>query len=587
MAKAYSYIRFSTPDQLRGDSLRRQLEASREWAEKNGYELDESLRDLGISAFRGKNRTEGALRTFLDKIDSGEIEQGSVLVLESLDRLSRDEILKSLSLFTGILSKGVRIVTLADGQEYTRESINNIGNLVISLVVMARAHEESAMKSLRQSKAWENKRANISDVKLTKVVPAWLQLNTETGEIEKIEERVKVVREIFDLTANKNMGKRAIVRHLNERGIKPWGPERRKKPGNAQPLGEDGKPVKNAARGWRDSYIQKIFENRAVIGEFQPHTGYGKNRKPVGPPIKNYYPSALEDESIFYRATHARMRRRNKGGRKGLLFSNIFTGFAFCADCGSTMRFINKGSNPSKGGTYLSCDSAIRKNGCDHNRHYNYKALEDYVLVGRSVFFDWSEKLVSSRKIDSLINQLAESEGRIEELTRQINENRLLIKAGVKAEEITEELIALSTAREDEREKLDRLKAQGAVQNAQTGLVERVMSFVQELKGTSNEMKLYGLRSQISYHLSNIIHSLQFSAEDDLAISILPRIEDWPDTEEFIEESGLSMNEARWDEAVILSWDQFRHDWMPKRPVQPKDSLGRWMSVSPKNSDDA
>jgi len=30
--KAYSYIRFSTPEQLKGDSLRRQLESSREYS---------------------------------------------------------------------------------------------------------------------------------------------------------------------------------------------------------------------------------------------------------------------------------------------------------------------------------------------------------------------------------------------------------------------------------------------------------------------------------------------------------------------------------------------------------------------------
>jgi len=58
---------------------------------------------------------------------------GSVLILESL------------ALFISILSAGIKIVTLADSQEYTADSMNNIGSLVISLVSMARAHEESHM----------------------------------------------------------------------------------------------------------------------------------------------------------------------------------------------------------------------------------------------------------------------------------------------------------------------------------------------------------------------------------------------------------------------------------------------------------
>ena len=49
--KAYSYLRFSTPGQLEGDSLRRQTEAARAYAERHGLELsDLSYRDLGKSA---------------------------------------------------------------------------------------------------------------------------------------------------------------------------------------------------------------------------------------------------------------------------------------------------------------------------------------------------------------------------------------------------------------------------------------------------------------------------------------------------------------------------------------------------------
>jgi DNA invertase Pin-like site-specific DNA recombinase len=40
---AYSYIRFSTPEQALGDSERRQMEAARDYATANGLQLDESL----------------------------------------------------------------------------------------------------------------------------------------------------------------------------------------------------------------------------------------------------------------------------------------------------------------------------------------------------------------------------------------------------------------------------------------------------------------------------------------------------------------------------------------------------------------
>ena len=71
MTKAFSYIRFSTPDQLKGDSLRRQLTASEVYAEAHGLELDTSLRDLGVSGFKGAHRTKGALGRFLKRVETG------------------------------------------------------------------------------------------------------------------------------------------------------------------------------------------------------------------------------------------------------------------------------------------------------------------------------------------------------------------------------------------------------------------------------------------------------------------------------------------------------------------------------------
>jgi hypothetical protein len=52
-----SYIRFSEPEQLKVDSLRRQQEAE-QWAEELGLTRNESLRDLGLSAYSGAHREE-------------------------------------------------------------------------------------------------------------------------------------------------------------------------------------------------------------------------------------------------------------------------------------------------------------------------------------------------------------------------------------------------------------------------------------------------------------------------------------------------------------------------------------------------
>src|SRR5664279_271956 len=71
--RAYSYLRFSTPEQSKGDSLRRQTALAEEYAQRHGLTLDTelNLKDLGISAYRGDNAAVGALGAFLKAIRDG------------------------------------------------------------------------------------------------------------------------------------------------------------------------------------------------------------------------------------------------------------------------------------------------------------------------------------------------------------------------------------------------------------------------------------------------------------------------------------------------------------------------------------
>lgn len=160
MATAYSYLRFSTPQQSKSDSVRRQLELSQKYADTNNLTLDSTLQlsDFGVSTVKSDNEATGKLGLFISAIETGEVKPGSYLLIESLDRLSRAEIISIHNIFTQILSKDITIVTMFDNRVYTRESINDIVNLIYSLLLMSSAHEESLKKSKRIKAALENKR---------------------------------------------------------------------------------------------------------------------------------------------------------------------------------------------------------------------------------------------------------------------------------------------------------------------------------------------------------------------------------------------------------------------------------------------
>src|SRR5262249_17292109 len=157
MAKAYSYLRFSTPEQMRGDSFRRQTQLAQDYAQRHGLELDTelTLNDLGVSAFRGRNARTGALGAFLQAMDADMVPEGSLLLVESPDRVTRQDPWDALPLFQRIINGGITIVTLQDGKTYSREEMRaNPIRILESLFVMIRANEESATKSRRLKAAW-------------------------------------------------------------------------------------------------------------------------------------------------------------------------------------------------------------------------------------------------------------------------------------------------------------------------------------------------------------------------------------------------------------------------------------------------
>src|SRR5262245_60708576 len=159
---AYSYIRFSTPEQAAGDSLRRQTEATQDWCRRNGVHLDESTtrHDLGKSAFTGKHRTNpdrNALAAFLKLVESGKVPKGSYLVVENLDRLTREHVRAAVTLFLSILEQGVSIVTTSPERVFKHDS-DDMTDVIIAVVELSRGHGESKRKSDSVGKAWQEKK---------------------------------------------------------------------------------------------------------------------------------------------------------------------------------------------------------------------------------------------------------------------------------------------------------------------------------------------------------------------------------------------------------------------------------------------
>jgi DNA invertase Pin-like site-specific DNA recombinase len=323
-----SYVRFSTPEQREGDSLRRQTEAAAAWCKRNKVRLDTSLtlHDKGCSAFKGLHRDnpdKRALALFLKLVEQGtRVRPGDYLIVENLDRLSREHIQPALLLVLNLLQAGIRIVQLMPSEMVFDDKSDTLP-VMMMLVELSRGHSESAAKSERNGHAWRErlKKTRAGEVILTRSLPAWIE--ERGGKLRLVPGKAAVVRRIYELAATGH-GATRIARRLTEEKVPPFGAyelyEEKDEHGKTV-RDEKGEPVlrRRAPAGkrlgggrWNRSYVSGILGDRRAVGEFQPSKADGT---PDGPVLPAYLPAAVSEE-LWLRARAGAVSRRYANDRR-------------------------------------------------------------------------------------------------------------------------------------------------------------------------------------------------------------------------------------------------------------------------------
>lgn len=336
----YSYMRFSDPRQAAGNSSERQRAYAARWALEHDLQLDESLsmEDKGLSAYHQHHIKHGALGAFLAAVEQGRVPPGSFLVVEGLDRLSRAEPILAQAQLAQIINAGISVVTASDNKVYSRERLKaNPMDLVYSLLVMIRAHEESETKSnrvraaiRRQCEGWIA--GTFRGIIRNGTDPAWLRWNGERWEF--IEERVHALRTAIDLY-RRGYGVNKVMTELRERK-----------------LSLTGRPP---------DFLQifRLVRQRALIGERELEVGGQAFR------LEGYYPPVLTLEE--WQDVQSLADRRGLRPTRGTI-PNLFTGLniARCGYCGSALISQNMMGKRRPDGTFL--DSHRRIHCAGHQR---------------------------------------------------------------------------------------------------------------------------------------------------------------------------------------------------------------------------
>jgi DNA invertase Pin-like site-specific DNA recombinase len=332
---AYSYLRYSTPQQSEGDSIRRQTVAAQDWCDRNSVPLDTGTvyEDRGRSGYKGDHRKHnGALARFLADVSARRIPKGAVLVIENLDRLSREPPSVAVGLLCNIINAGVAVMALSP-REILCQKESDLMPLMLALMEFGRGHSESASKADRATAWWaeRKRRAREQGEVVTRRLPAWVE--KRDGKLVLIPARARVIRQIFNL-AVKGYGEFLIVKKLTKDRVAHFG----------------------RGNGWSRAYVHKILTGRAVLGEYQPMTA----KKPDGEPIPDYYPRVV-DEETWHQAQAALARRKSRSGRAGHKVASLFQGLLHDARTRSRLQIAwrpqGRGEKLSQVRALVSADS--------------------------------------------------------------------------------------------------------------------------------------------------------------------------------------------------------------------------------------
>ncbi len=364
--QAISYVRFSSDLQVGGNTLKRQGDKVSNWLKAHpAYTLVNEYADDGVSAYKGDHlKDNGALFRLISDAEKGLYKKGTVLLVEALDRLSRQGNRATQKLVDRILSTGLSMVLLQDNPDkiYTEADLEDELTTITIAIKAGMAKDESEKKSLRHLDNWERKRVKAqSGVVMTRMCPAWLSVKADRSGFEAVEPHWQTVKRIFRHRVD-GLSMALIAKELNS---------------------DDTPNFKGGSGKWNQSTIQQLLTNPATYGRQVPSKKATEAVKATSEGIDGYYtvngtaPVTMADFQLVQKMSYG-FNAGKKPANQSPNMINIFKGVLVCKHCGATM--IMNSVTPEKMGYYVC--SMRRQGRCTESRPIRRDLVEIAIVQG-------------------------------------------------------------------------------------------------------------------------------------------------------------------------------------------------------------
>ena len=367
LKKTALYCRLSQDDGLEGDSnsIQDQKNILQKFAEDHHFPNPCFYVDDGFS---GGNFQRPAFQQMISDMENGEI---GIIVTKDLSRLGRNQLHTGLYIEERFPMFGVRYIAINDNVDTDSSESNDLmpfKNLFNEWFIRDTSRKiRAVLKAKAERGEWLGTRAPYGYIR-----------NPDTKKLEVDEEAAAIVRRIFAMCASGN-GPSQIARILKKEQVLTPTMYAYTRYGMNHTCLDTAHPY-----NWSDSAIANLLENEIYLG----------NTVNMKYSIKSYKDKRRvehsREECLVFKDTHPALItqevwdivqrvRKNRRRPTKMEEQNKYSGFVFCADCGSNM-VLHRARTMSASYNHFTCRT-YKKDGESCTGHYIRECVLDEVVL--------------------------------------------------------------------------------------------------------------------------------------------------------------------------------------------------------------